>query len=274
MFDWLFAQDPLVQAFLAGLASWAATALAATVVWLRRGMERWVLDMMLGIAAGVMIAASVWSLLIPAMEVTAQNGGVPWVPAATGVVLGALALRLVDRFLPHLHLFLPREAAEGVSTTWRRTTLLVMAMTLHNVPEGLAVGVAFGAAALVLDPALALSLAGGAVALVIGIAVHNVLEGLAVAMPLRREGLSPFQAFWYAQLSAIVEPFAALIGAAAVLLVEPILPYAMGFAAGAMLYVVVEELIPESQRGDHGDLATTGTIVGFVAMMVLDTVLG
>ncbi len=274
MVDWLFAQDPLVQAFLGGLLTWGATALAAAVVLLRRGMARWLLDMMLGFAAGVMIAASVWSLLIPAMDVTAQNGGIPWVPAATGVVLGALALRLVDRFLPHLHLFLPREAAEGVSTTWRRTTLLILAITLHNVPEGLAVGVAFGAAARVADPELALSLASGAVALAIGIALQNVPEGLAVAMPLRREGFSPFRSFWYGQLSAIVEPVAALIGAAAVLLVEPILPYAMGFAAGAMLYVVVEELIPDSQRGDHGDLATTGTIVGFTAMMVLDTALG
>ncbi len=274
MLDWFFALDPLLQALLGGLLTWGATAGAAALVLLHRGMARWLLDMMLGFAAGVMIAASVWSLLIPAMEVTEQNGGIPWVPAATGLVLGALALRVIDRYLPHLHLFLPREAAEGISTTWRRTTLLILAITLHNVPEGLAVGVAFGAAAQVLDPALALSLASGAVALAIGIALQNVPEGLAIAMPLRREGFSPFRSFWYGQLSAIVEPIAALVGAAAVILVQPILPYALAFAAGAMLYVVVEELIPESQRGDHSDLATTGTILGFTVMMVLDTALG
>ncbi|MCS7246247.1 MAG: ZIP family metal transporter, partial [Thermomicrobium sp.] len=166
-----------------------------------------------------------------------------------------------------------REAAEGVSTTWRRTTLLILAITLHNVPEGLAVGVAFGAAARVSDPTLALSLATGAIALAIGIALQNVPEGLAIAMPLRREGFSPFRSFWYGQLSAIVEPLAAVFGAMAVLLVQPILPYALAFAAGAMLFVVVEELIPESQRGDHADLATGGTIVGFAVMMVLDTAL-
>jgi len=274
MLDWFFALDPLLQALLGGLLTWGATAGAAALVLLYRGMARWLLDMMLGFAAGVMIAASVWSLLIPAMEVTEQNGGIAWLPAATGLVLGALALRVIDRYLPHLHLFLPREAAEGISTTWRRTTLLILAITLHNVPEGLAVGVAFGAAAQVLDPALALSLASGAVALSIGIALQNVPEGLAIAMPLRREGFSPFRSFWYGQLSAIVEPVAALIGAAAVILVQPILPYALAFAAGAMLYVVVEELIPESQRGDHSDLATTGTIFGFTVMMVLDTALG
>ncbi|MCX7622638.1 MAG: ZIP family metal transporter [Thermomicrobium sp.] len=274
MVDRFLALDPLVQALVGGLLTWGATAVAAALVLVRRGIARWLLDMMLGFAAGVMIAASVWSLLIPAMEVAAENGDTPWLPAASGLVLGALALRLVDRFLPHLHLFFPREAAEGVSTTWRRTTLLILAITLHNVPEGLAVGVAFGAATRVLDPALALSLASGAVALAIGIALQNVPEGLAIAMPLRREGFSPFRAFWYGQLSAIVEPIAALIGAAAVILVQPILPYALAFAAGAMLFVVVEELIPESQRGDHSDLATTGTILGFTVMMVLDTALG
>jgi len=271
--DWFWSLDPILQALLGGLLTWGATAAAAALVLLGRSIPRWLLDAMLGFAAGVMVAASVWSLLIPAMEVTERNGGIAWIPAATGLVAGALALRIVDRFLPHLHLFLPREAAEGVSTTWRRTTLLVLAITLHNVPEGLAVGVAFGAAAWVTDPLLALSLASGATALAIGIALQNVPEGLAIAVPLRREGFSPFRAFWYGQLSAIVEPLAALLGAAAVLFVEPLLPYALAFAAGAMLYVVVEELIPESQRGDHGDLATSGTIIGFTVMMVLDVAL-
>ncbi|GBD22080.1 Zinc transporter ZupT [bacterium HR28] len=274
MLDWLLSLNPLVQALLGGFLTWGATALAAAVVLARREIARWLLDAMLGFAAGVMIAASIWSLLIPAMEVAEQNGSIPWLPATIGLITGALALRVIDRFLPHLHLFLPREAAEGVSTTWRRTTLLILAITLHNVPEGLAVGVAFGAAARVMDPALALSLASGAIALAIGIALQNVPEGLAIAMPLRREGFSPFRSFWYGQLSAIVEPIAALLGAAAVLLVQPILPYALAFAAGAMLFVVVEELIPESQAGEHGDLATTGTILGFTVMMILDVALG
>ncbi len=274
MLDRFLALDPLVQALLGGLLTWGATAVAAAIVLVRREIPRWVLDAMLGFAAGVMIAASIWSLLIPAMEVAEQNGAIPWLPAATGLILGALTLRVVDRFLPHLHLFLPREAAEGVSTTWRRTTLLILAITLHNVPEGLAVGVAFGAAARVMDPALALSLATSAVALAIGIALQNVPEGLAIAMPLRREGFSPFRSFWYGQLSAIVEPIAALLGAAAVLFVQPILPYALAFAAGAMLFVVVEELIPESQVGEHGDVATGGTIFGFTVMMILDVALG
>lgn len=274
MFDWFLSLDPLMQALLGGLLTWGATAVAAALVLVRRDVPRWLLDAMLGFAAGVMVAASVWSLLIPAMEVAEQNGSIAWLPAAIGLVVGAIALRVVDRYLPHLHLFLPREAAEGVSTTWRRTTLLILAITLHNVPEGLAVGVAFGAAARVMDPALALSLASGAIALAIGIALQNVPEGLAIAMPLRREGFSPFRSFWYGQLSAIVEPIAAVVGAAAVLLVQPILPYALAFAAGAMLFVVVEELIPESQRGEHGDLATGGTILGFTVMMILDVALG
>jgi len=274
MFDWFLSLDPLMQALLGGLLTWGATAVAAALVLVRRDVPRWLLDAMLGFAAGVMVAASVWSLLIPAMEVAEQNGSIAWLPAAIGLVVGAIALRVVDRYLPHLHLFLPREAAEGVSTTWRRTTLLILAITLHNVPEGLAVGVAFGAAARVMDPALALSLASGAIALAIGIALQNVPEGLAIAMPLRREGFSPLRSFWYGQLSAIVEPIAAVVGAAAVLLVQPILPYALAFAAGAMLFVVVEELIPESQRGEHGDLATGGTILGFTVMMILDVALG
>ncbi|MCM8745665.1 ZIP family metal transporter [Thermomicrobium sp. CFH 73360] len=274
MFDWFLSLDPLMQALLGGLLTWGATAVAAALVLVRRDVPRWLLDAMLGFAAGVMVAASVWSLLIPAMEVAEQNGSIAWLPAAIGLVVGAIGLRVVDRYLPHLHLFLPREAAEGVSTTWRRTTLLILAITLHNVPEGLAVGVAFGAAARVMDPALALSLASGAIALAIGIALQNVPEGLAIAMPLRREGFSPLRSFWYGQLSAIVEPIAAVVGAAAVLLVQPILPYALAFAAGAMLFVVVEELIPESQRGEHGDLATGGTILGFTVMMVLDVALG
>lgn len=273
MRDWLFSLDPLLQALLGGLLTWGATALAAAIVLVRRNLSRRVLDAMLGFAAGVMIAASVWSLLIPSMEIAEQNGTIPWLPAVIGLLVGALTLRVIDRFLPHLHLFFPREAAEGVSTTWRRTTLLILAITLHNVPEGLAVGVAFGAGARVADPALALSLAGGAVALAIGIALQNVPEGLAVAMPLRREGFSPLRAFWYGQLSAIVEPVAALLGTAAVLIVQPILPYALSFAAGAMLFVVIEELIPESQQGEHADLATAGGILGFATMMVLDVAL-
>jgi ZIP family zinc transporter len=229
---------------------------------------------MLGFAAGVMIAASVWSLLLPAIELATGGGGGPaWAPAAVGVALGALALRLADALLPHLHPGLPLERAEGPTTSWRRTTLLVVAITLHNAPEGLAVGVAFGAAALGSGLPGGATL-GGAVVLAIGIAIQNVPEGVAVAMPLRREGVAPGRCFWYGQLSAAIEPVAAALGAAAVLAVAPVLPYALAFAAGAMLFVVVEELIPASQQGGHADLATSGAIAGFTVMMVLDVALG
>lgn len=228
---------------------------------------------MLGFAAGVMIAASVWSLLLPAIDLAEESSLPGWLPAAIGFLLGGAFLRLADFFVPHLHLGLPQENAEGVETNWRRSTLLVFAITLHNIPEGLAVGVAFGAAAQTVGGD-SVATVGAAVALAIGIGLQNFPEGIAVAMPLRGDGVSRGQSFFFGQLSAIVEPIAAVVGALAVVVISPALPYALAFAAGAMIFVVVEELIPESQANDNTDLATLGTMGGFVVMMILDVALG
>ncbi len=267
MVDSFLAYHPIVQALVATCFTWLMTALGAAVVFLVRDLSRKLLDAMLGFAAGVMIAASYWALLAPAIEMSEGLGVPVWLPAAVGFLLGAAVLRLIDRLLPHLHFGLPIESAEGVSTSWNRSTLLVLAITLHNIPEGLAVGVAFGAAAKGYGTAGIAT----AIALALGMGLQNFPEGLAVSVPLRREGLSRFRSFWYGQLSGIVEPVAGVIGAAAVLNSEAIMPYALGFAAGAMIFVVVEEVIPESQTGGHADLATLGAIVGFVVMMILDT---
>jgi ZIP family zinc transporter len=261
---WFRSLSPVAQAGCAGLFTWGVTALGASLVLFTGRLDQRFLDAAQGFAAGVMIAASVWSLLIPAIELAGERGGPIWLPATIGLLAGAGFLRLADAVLPHLHPGLPRSAAEGPPTAWRRATLLVMAITLHNVPEGLAVGVAFGAGESL----------GAAVALAIGIGLQNFPEGLAVALPLRREGASRGRSLWYGQLSAAVEPVAAVVGAAAALLVTPILPYALAFAAGAMLYVVIEELIPESQGSGNTDLATLCTIGGFAGMMVLDVAFG
>jgi ZIP family zinc transporter len=273
MTDWLRGYDPILQALFAGAFTWGVTAAGAALVFFTRGLKDSLLDAMLGFAAGVMIAASFWSLLVPAIDMAAAAGGPGWFPAVIGFLAGGAFLRVADHFLPHLHPRLRMEEAEGLPTAWRRATLLVLAITLHNIPEGLAVGVAFAAAAQHLDLAGGATL-GGAVALAIGIGLQNFPEGIAVAMPLRREGVPPLKSFWYGQLSAAVEPVAAVVGAAAVLLIGAILPYALAFAAGAMIYVVVEELIPESQSGGHTDLATTATMAGFAIMMGLDVALG
>ena len=265
---------PALLALLAGLFTWGMTALGAATVFLSREMPRSWLDAMLGFAAGVMIAASVWSLLLPAIDLAESSGQVAWLPAAAGFLLGGAFLRLVDKYLPHLHLFEPDEAAEGVSTTWHRTTLLIIAITLHNLPEGLAVGVAFGAAHVLAGGEQAAALLAGAVTLAIGIGLQNLPEGAAVSMPLRREGLSPAKSFFFGQLSALVEPVGAVLGASAVMVIRPLLPYAMAFAAGAMIFVVVEEIIPESQSSGNGDIATFGVMLGFTLMMVLDVALG
>jgi ZIP family zinc transporter len=249
------------------LFTWGLTALGAVPVFFLRTMNRRFLDTMLGFAAGVMIAASYWSLLAPAIEMADGH----WAPATIGFLLGGGFLWVVDRILPHLHPGLPMGEAEGIRTSWQRSVLLVLAITLHNIPEGLAVGVAFGAVAHGLETA---SL-GAAVALALGIGLQNFPEGTAVAMPLRREGLSRLKCFWYGQLSGVVEPIAGVLGAAAVLWVEPILPYALAFAAGAMIYVVIEELIPESHLEEgSGDVATLGAMLGFATMMTLDVALG
>jgi ZIP family zinc transporter len=246
------------------------TALGSAAVFVARDFSKRALDTMLGFAAGVMIAASYWSLLAPAIEMSEGKSIPAWLPAVVGFLAGGLFLRGVDVVLPHLHPGAPDSETEGVPTTFKRVTLLILAITLHNFPEGLAVGVAFGATAAGLPSATI----AGAVALAIGIGIQNFPEGMAVSMPLRREGVSPLKSFWYGQLSAIVEPVAGVIGAAAVLVAQPILPYALAFAAGAMIFVVVEELVPESQRGGNTDWATMGAMVGFAAMMILDVGLG
>lgn len=268
--DYLANFSPIVQALFGTSFTWAMTALGAAVVFLGKTLNRKLLDWMLGFAGGVMIAASYWSLLAPAIEL-AEEGPMPvWFPAVAGFLLGGASLRLVDKILPHLHPMAPREETEGIKTTWRRTTLLVLAITLHNIPEGLAVGVAFGAAALDL-PAGTLA---GAIALALGIGIQNFPEAVAVAMPLRSAGMSRFKSFWYGQLSGVVEPVAGVLGAIAVLTARTILPYALAFAAGAMIFVVVEDLIPEAQRGGNTDIATMGAMIGFAVMMTLDVALG
>ncbi len=267
---WFVELNPIWQAFVATVFTWSVTALGAAVVFLARQPSRRTLDVMLGFAAGVMIAASFWSLLAPSIEMSEEMGLPKWLPAAVGFLLGAMFLRGLDYVLPHLHPDLPMSQAEGIKTSWQRSILLVSAITLHNIPEGLAIGVAFGAVAADL-PSATLP---GAIALAIGIGLQNFPEGLAVAMPLRREGMSRGRSFWYGQASALVEPVASVFGAALVLIARPLLPYALAFAAGAMIFVVVEELVPESQSGGHGDAATLGVCVGFVVMMVLDVALG
>ncbi len=261
---------PVLQAFVAGIFTWGLTAGGAACVFAKKNFSQKTLDVMLGFAAGVMLAASFWSLLAPAIEMSQTLGVAPWVPAATGFLMGTLFLRGIDKVLPHVHIGFPLGDAEGIKTRWQRSTLLVAAITLHNIPEGLAVGVAFGAVAAGLPSATLPA----AMALALGIGIQNFPEGFAVSMPLRREGMSAGRSFWYGQVSGMVEPFAAVLGAAAVLVARPLLPYALAFAAGAMIFVVVEEVIPESQRSGNTDLATAGTVAGFLVMMILDVALG
>jgi ZIP family zinc transporter len=270
MLAWFSALDPVIQALLGTCFTWLVTAAGSALVFAFRTISRKVLDGMLGFAAGVMIAASYWSLLAPAIEMAEAAGGIAWLPATGGFLLGGAFLLAVDKVLPHLHSGLPTTAAEGIKTSWQRSVLLVLAITLHNIPEGLAVGVAFGALAANL-PAASLS---GAIALALGIGIQNFPEGTSVSVPLRREGMSSLKAFWYGQLSGLVEPVSGVLGAVAVILMRPVLPYALAFAAGAMIYVVVEELVPESQRELHSDVATIGAMVGFAVMMTLDVALG
>jgi ZIP family zinc transporter len=252
---WFLEQNPMLQALLATTFTWFLTAAGASLVFFFKDMNRQLFDGMLGFTGGVMVAASYWSLLAPAIEITPEsNPGVPiWFPAAVGFLGGALFLFALDKIMPHLHINFPIEKKEGVETKMDRTMLLVMAITLHNIPEGLAVGVAFGAVAHGMDGATI----GAAMALAIGIGIQNFPEGLAVSMPLRRQGVSRFKSFWYGQLSAVVEPIAGVIGAAAV-----------------MIYVVIEEVIPETQLDKYADTSTLGFIGGFIVMMILDVALG
>jgi len=272
--QWLNQYGPVQQAFIATLFTWAVTALGAGLVFFFKSIQKTVLNGMLGFAAGVMIAASFWSLLAPGIELAKELGQTAFLTAAVGFLAGGGFLYLVDKLLPHLHMGLDTAKAEGIKTSWQRSVLLVLAITLHNIPEGLAVGVAFGAVAAGMGTSATLA---GAVALAIGIGLQNFPEGAAVSIPLRREGFSRTKSFVYGQASGLVEPIAGVLGALAVVKIQPILPYALAFAAGAMIYVVVEELIPEAQREEGGsktDVATIGAMIGFAVMMVLDVALG
>ena len=271
MVDFFLHLNPVVQALLATCFTWAVTAAGAAMVFLQREIRPKLLDAMLGFAAGVMIAASFWSLLAPGIRMAEDLGQIAWLTAAIGFFSGGVFMRLIDLVLPHLHPGMAMSQSEGVQTSWQRSTLLVLAITLHNIPEGLAVGVAFGAVAADL-PAATLS---GAMALALGIGLQNFPEGAAVSMPLRREGMSRKKSFWYGQLSGMAEPFAGVLCAYFVLSMQGILPFALCFAAGAMIFVVVEELIPESQRNPNNiDTVTMTTLAGFTVMMMLDVGLG
>jgi ZIP family zinc transporter len=269
--DSFLALSPITQALLATLFTWGVTAAGAALVFLTRDINQKLMDSMLGFAAGVMIAASFWSLLSPGIEMAENLGQVSWLTAAIGFMSGGIFMRVIDKFLPHLHPGLSVNKSEGVKTSWQRSTLLVLAITLHNIPEGLAVGVAFGAVAADLPSATI----GGAIALALGIGIQNFPEGTAVSMPLRREGMSKTKSFLYGQASGMVEPIAGVLGALFVMNMRSILPYALCFAAGAMIFVVVEELIPESQREYKNiDIVTMATMTGFSVMMILDVALG
>jgi zinc transporter, ZIP family len=260
--------DPILAALLATTFTWGLTAFGASFVFFFKSMNRVVLDGMLGFTGGVMVAASFWSLLAPAIEMTEGEGFVKVIPAAVGFLLGAIFIFGLDKVLPHLHINF--KETEGIKSPWQRTTLLVLAITLHNIPEGLAVGVLFGGVAAGIPEA---SIA-GAVTLAIGIGIQNFPEGIAVSMPLRRMGMSRWKSFMYGQSSALVEPIAGVLGAVAVTFFTPLLPYALAFAAGAMIFVVVEEVIPETQQDKNTDIATLGFIGGFIVMMMLDVALG
>lgn len=262
--------DPVLAAFYATMFTWGLTALGASFVFLFKTMRRALMDAMLGFTGGVMVAASFWSLLAPSIAMSERMNVPGWLPASVGFGAGALFIYALDKVLPHLHLNFETATTEGMKTSFHRTTLMVLAITLHNIPEGLAVGVLFGGVAAGLPEATI----GGAVALALGIGLQNFPEGMAVSMPLRRLGLSRGKSFFYGQSSAAVEPIAGVVGAVSVMYMQPILPYALAFAAGAMIYVVVEEVIPETQQDRNTDLATLGFIGGFIVMMILDVALG
>jgi len=269
MLEFLGQYSHVVQALFGTLFTYSVTMLGAALVFFFKKINRKVLDGMLGFASGVMIAASFFSLLAPAIEMSEMAGQIPWIVVLVGFGFGCAFLFGADKLMPHMHLTEEGGQKEGLPSNWRKSILLVSAITLHNIPEGLAVGVAFGAVASNFSGA---SLA-GAVALAIGIGIQNFPEGAAVSIPLRREGMSRRKSFFWGQLSGMVEPIAGVLGALAVTAFQPILPYALAFAAGAMIYVVAEELIPEAHSG-HSDIATIGVILGFMVMMGLDVGLG
>ena len=241
---------------------------SAMVFFMKNSMDKKVEKILLGFASGVMMAASVWSLIIPAIDMAEEQGKIAWVPAAIGFMFGILFLLILDTLIPHLHL--DSDKPEGIKAKLKKTTMMVLAVTLHNIPEGMAVGVTF-AGALIGNAGITMA---GAFALAIGIAIQNFPEGAIISMPLKSEGMSKGKAFLYGTLSGIVEPIGAIITICLTNLVVPILPYLLSFAAGAMIYVVVEELIPESQAGEHSNIGTIGVAIGFVIMMILDVALG
>lgn len=271
MIEFFTALPSTLQALLAGTVTWLLTALGAAMVFIFKNVNEKVLNSMQGFAAGIMIAASFWSLLQPAIE-SSSGSAVPWLPAAIGFLLGGLFIRSLDYVIPHMHRNAQDKSQkqEGVQTNLTKNTLLFLAITLHNIPEGLAVGVAFGGIATGNTHATIL----GTLGLAIGIGIQNIPEGAALSLPIRAAGSSKWKAFNYGQASALVEPVFAVIGAAAVIIVTPILPYALAFAAGAMIFVVVEELIPDSQSSENTDLATLSLMAGFTLMMILDVALG
>lgn len=258
--------NPIIQALFATSFTWFVTAVGASLVFLLKGLNRKFFDGMLGFAAGVMLAASYWSLLSPAIELTSNDEFMPWLPVAIGFLLGGITIRIIDKIIPHIHPNLPPVSAEGPKTKLKTSNLLVLAITIHNIPEGLAIGVAFGAASLGLPEATL----GAAISLAIGIGLQNFPEGFAVSMPLKQQGYSSRKSFFYGQLSASVEPLAGVAGALFVFIAQPLLPYVLSFAAGAMIFVVAEEVIPESHRRGNVDLATLFLLFGFVLMMILD----
>lgn len=268
--EFFYALNAIQQAFLATLFTWGVTALGAAGVFFFKTINTKIMDGLLGFTGGVMIAASFWSLLAPSIEMAEASHSPAWLPASVGFLTGGIFLRVIDHLVPHLHLGFPKEATEGIKTHWHKTLLLLLAITIHNIPEGLAIGVAFGSVAAGFPTA---NLA-GAMALALGIGIQNFPEGFAVSMPIRRSGASRIKSFWYGQLSAVVEPIAAVIGAAIVTISSSILPYALGFAAGAMIFVSIEEVIPESQRANNTDISTMSAMIGFTIMMVLDVAFG
>lgn len=272
--SWFAMLDPILQAFLAGLFTWAITALGALLVVVRGIRSDAAFDAMLGFASGIMLAASFWSLLAPAIEIATLQQLVPWLPATVGFAAGALFLAVTDRVLPHLHPMRAIERAEGPRTTWSQSTLLILAITLHNVPEGLAVGVAFGALSAANQAGIVeVTSLGAAVALAVGIGLQNFPEGAAVALPLRAAGAGARRAFLAGTASAAVEPVAAVVGAASVIAISQLLPYALSFAAGAMVFVVLEELVPLAHQRGRADVVSLSAVGGFIVMMILDVAL-
>ena len=261
--------NPILLAFIGTMITFLATVIgSAFVFFFRNGISPFYQRICLGFAAGVMIAASIWSLLIPAIEMAEEQGKIGWIPAAGGFILGGLFLYILDKMLPHLHLM--SGLTEGPSTQLKKSTLLFLAVTLHNIPEGLAVGLSFALAA---REGSSLSLS-AALVLAIGIGLQNLPEGAAISLPLRKQGVSSQKAFAFGALSGIVEPIAGVLGAILVGSIISIMPWFLAFAAGAMIYVVVEELIPEAQLGEHSDSGTLGVMIGFLIMMILDIALG